>query len=162
MPKRRSLVGTAREAIGTGAGPPAAKLRASPAPPAEAAPAARQRGAAPGKSKKAAMPEREATVQERSAAPHATSDGRRAPFTGSAAAWEVIAGLASATLRQNLETGVRLAQCKSPMDVLAAQTAHAMALTQKYIAVSLQLMLLGFSTASSVSIQRAEPRGGDH
>jgi hypothetical protein len=48
------------------------------------------------------------------------------------------------------------------MEALAAQTAHAAALTQTFIAVSLRLMQLSFSTASWASIRqfdrRAEPQ----
>ncbi len=66
-------------------------------------------------------------------------------------------GFASATFRQNLETGARLARCKSPMEALAAQAAHAMALAQNYIAVSLKLMQLGFSATRT-----PEPRASDH
>jgi hypothetical protein len=73
-----------------------------------------------------------------------------------------VAGFASATLRQNLETGTRLARCKSPMDVLAAQTAHAAALTQNFIAVSLKLMQLGFSSARWTSIRKPQPRADAH
>ncbi|MGH7125194.1 MAG: phasin family protein [Stellaceae bacterium] len=65
----------------------------------------------------------------------------------SASAYEAMMGFASATLRQNLETSARLARCKSPMEVLAAQTAHAAALTQSFIATSLKLMQSGFSSA---------------
>jgi hypothetical protein len=67
-------------------------------------------------------------------------------------------GFASATLRQNMETGAKLARCTSPMEVLAAQTAHAAAVTQSFIAVSLKLMQLGFSTASWASTRRFERR----
>ena len=67
-------------------------------------------------------------------------------------------GFASATLRQNLETGAKLARCTSPMEALAAQTAHAAAITQSFIAVSLKLMQLGFSTASWASMRRLERR----
>jgi Phasin protein len=70
-------------------------------------------------------------------------------------------GFANAALRQNLETGAKLARCKSPMEAMAAQTAHALAVTQNYIAISLKLMQLGFSTAGWSASLRPEPRSGD-
>jgi hypothetical protein len=48
------------------------------------------------------------------------------------------------------------------MEVLAAQAAHATAITQNFIAVSLKLMQLGLSPASSAPIRRPEPRLDTH
>jgi hypothetical protein len=75
-----------------------------------------------------------------------------------ATAYAAMMGFASATLRQNLETGAKLARCTSPMEALAAQTAHAAAITQNFIAVSLKLMQLSFSTASWASIRSFDRR----
>jgi Phasin protein len=152
MPKRRSLAGTGREAIGDAGGtrPDAASAAAEPP--------AKQPGAAP-KAKAAAA---------RKPAPSArppiepTPERQSAAAASPATAYEAMMGFASATFRQNLETGAKLARCKSPMEALAAQTAHAAALTQTFIAVSLRLMQLSFSTASWASIRqfdrRAEPQ----
>jgi len=65
---------------------------------------------------------------------------------------------ASATLRQNMETGARLARCKSPMEALATQTAHATAVAQGLFAVSLKLMQLGFTSANWASLRSPERR----
>jgi len=148
MPKRRSLAGTGREAIGDAGGtrPDAASAAAEPP--------AKQPGAAP-KAKAAAA---------RKPAPSArppiepTPERQSAAAASPATAYEAMMGFASATLRQNMETGAKLARCKSPVEVLAAQTAHAAAVTQNFIAVSLKLMQLGFSTASWASIRRFERR----
>ncbi len=126
MPKRRSLVGTAREAIGAPpAEPPKASLakRSRPAP---KAPRAAEPAAAP-------------------PAPANTPGSGRAAAESPATAYEAMMSFASATLRQNIETGARLAQCKTPMEALAAQTAHAAAITQSFIAASLKLMQFGLS-----------------
>jgi len=69
-----------------------------------------------------------------------------------------LVGFANATLRQNLETGARLARSKSPMEALAAQAAHATALAQNFIAVSLKLMELGLSSASWLPSYWSRPR----
>ncbi len=128
MPKRRSLVGTAREAIGE---TPAAQPRApSRKQPAKEDPH-KQRRAEPRAAPAAAVSEATATERDRSAPPSLPN------------AYEAMMGVASATLRQNLETGARLARCKTPMEVLAAQTAHAAALTQSFIAASFKLMHAG-------------------
>ncbi|HXP73589.1 MAG TPA: hypothetical protein VN823_05535 [Stellaceae bacterium] len=171
MPKRRSLVGTAHEAIEAAAKPPA-----SSKPPAEPARTPKPRRAAPAKSKAAAEPrperpaqqqaaaptEVERPVQQQAAAPPAAAERMRAPFTGSAAAYEAMLGFASAAFRQNLETGAKLARCKSPIEAMATQTAHAVALTQSCIAVSLKLMQLGFSSASWASTPRPSARIDSH
>ena len=151
MPKRRSLVGTAREAIGA---PPET-------PPGSSTPRAK-RASPPAKPRKAAA--REASPAALTHAPAAPEPraSERTPAATPANAYEAMAGFASATLRQNMEMSARLARCKSPMEAFAAQTAHAAALTRTFIAVSLQLMQLGFSTASWASLKgpapRAEPR----
>jgi len=144
MPKRRSLAGTGREAIGDASGtrPDAAS--------AATAPAAKQPRAAPKAARKpapSARPPIEPT-------PERQSNAVATPPT----AYEAMMGFASATLRQNMETGAKLARCKSPVEILAAQTAHAAAVTQNFIAVSLKLMQLGFSTASWASSRRFERR----
>lgn len=174
MPKRRSLVGTAHEAIEAATGTPA-KPRASSKPPAEPARTPKPRRAAPAKSiaaapaverpapQQAAAPaEAERPARQQAAAPPAAAERVRAPFTGSAAAYEAMLGFASAAFRQNLETSARLARCKSPIEAMATQTAHAVALTQSCIAISLKLMQLGFSSASWASTLRPEPRTDAH
>lgn len=146
MPKRRSLVGTAREAIG-----------GAPAAPAKAPPAKRSR-AAP-KAKKPAP--REALP----AAPTAVAvepKREREPAPSPATAYEAMMSFANATLRQNIDTGARLARCKSPMEALAAQTAHAAAVTQNLINVSLRLMGLGLSPANWAAPPRSNPPADTH
>ena len=150
MPKRRSLVGTAREAITAAPRPqgPPPPSKPPATPPRAASKAKREavrKPAASPQSKPAALPAREgATVAS--------------PTT----AYDAMAGIASATLRQNLETSARLARCKSPMEALAAQAAHATAITQNFIAVSLKLMQLALSPASWAPIRRPEPRFDTH
>ena len=173
MPKRRSLVGTAHEAIEAATGTPA-KPRASSKPPAEPARTPKPRRAAakskvaapaverPAPQHAAAPAEAERPTQQQAAAPPAAAERVRAPFTGSAAAYEAMLGFASAAFRQNLETSARLARCKSPIEAMATQTAHAVALTQSCIAISLKLMQLGFSSASWASTPRPEPRTDAH
>lgn len=56
--------------------------------------------------------------------------------------YEAVAQFAHAAMRQNLETGARLASCRSPAEILAAQAAHATALTQSFFAISMRLMQL--------------------
>ena len=151
MPKRRSLVGTAREAIGA----------PRETPPESSTP--RTKGAhRPAKPRKAAGREASPAARPHPASAPEPGSSERAPAATPANAYEAMAGFASATLRQNLEMSARLARCKSPMEAFAAQTAHAAALTQTFIAVSLQLMRLGFSTANWASLKgpatRAEPR----
>ena len=146
MPKRRSLVGTGREASGA---PPQTPPESS-APPAKQAP----RRAKP---QKAAAREPSSAVRSSPAAVPEPREAERASAASPASAYQAMIGFANATLRQNLETGAKLARCKSPMEALAAQTAHAAALTQTFIAMSLKLMQLGFSTASWASSRRAEP-----
>ena len=124
MPKRPSLVGTAREAIGE---PPLE----SPKP----VPTKRLRPAA--KAGKAAEPA--------AAAPPLPPEPRPAAVASPATAYEAMMSFASAALRQNMETGARLARCKSPLEVLAAQTAHAAALAQSFFAISMRLMQLSLS-----------------
>src|SRR5262249_27906459 len=138
MPKRRSLVGTGREAMGDA---PAAQPEAASAPvtPTNRAKRPRATPKAPEEPARDAMP----AYVPAAAAP----ERDRAAMPSPASPYATIMGLASATLRQNLETGARLARCKSPMEVLAAQTAHAAALTQTFFAASLKLMQLGWSGA---------------
>jgi hypothetical protein len=151
MPKRRSLVGTAREAITDAAAP-----RPQGPPPPSKPPAKPPRAAS--KAKREAVQKPAPSPQSKPAAlpPEAVT------IAGPATAYEAVAGFASATLRQNLETSARLARCKSPMEALAAQAAHATAITQNFIAVSLKLMQLGLSPASSAPIRRPEPRLDTH
>jgi hypothetical protein len=89
----------------------------------------------------------------------AAPERNRASTPGPASAYEALMGLASATLRQNLETGARLARCKTPMEILAAQTAHATALTQSFIAASLEMMRLAMSGDRWAPLKRS---GGPH
>jgi len=144
MPKRRSLVGTGREASGA---PPRTPPESS-APPVKQAP----RRATPQK----------AAARERSSAAPELREAERISAGSPASAYEAMVGFANAAMRQNLETGAKLARCKSPMEALAAQTAHAAALTQTFIAMSLKLMQLGFSTARWASSRRAAPRPEPH
>jgi len=133
MPKRRSLVGTASEAMGD-----ARKVQHSVKSAAKAAPK-KHRPDAP---KPKREPVHEAPIT--AAAPEPPrSEPAHERMPKPASAYEAMLGFANAALRQNPETGARLAQCKSPLEVVAAQTAHAAALTQSFIAASLQLMQAG-------------------
>ena len=142
MSKRRSLVGTAREAIGE------APAKRSDAPPV-ASPAKQSRAVAP-KSKPAAIPEPTPAPRTEAAAPR---DREPVPAPSPATAYEAMMSFASATLRQNMETGARLARCKSPMEALATQTAHATAVAQSLFVVSLKLMQLGFTSTNWASLR---------
>jgi hypothetical protein len=151
MPKRRSLAGTGREAVGdaNGTRPDAASAPIAPAEPSAKQPRAapKAKGAAVRKPAPSARPHIEPT-------PERPSDA----VASRATAYEAMMGFANATLRQNLETGAKLARCKSPLEALAAQTAHAAATTQNLIGVSLKLMQLGFSTGWWASGRRLERR----
>ena len=147
MPKRRSLAGTAREVIGE------APAKRSEAPPV-ALPAKQPRAVAP-KSKRAAMPEPTPAPRPKAAAP---LERQRAAAPSPATAYEAMMSFASATMRQNMETGARLARCKSPMEALATQTAHATAMAQSLFAVSLKLMQLGFTSTNWASLKSPERR----
>jgi len=129
MPKRRSLVGTAREAMGES---PAATPKAPPV----------KRARPESKAKK--QPMRETMPVAPAEAPVEPKRGY-GPAPAPATPYEAIMSFANATLRQNMETSARLARCKSPMEAIAAQTAHAAAITRSFIAVSLRLMQLGFA-----------------
>jgi hypothetical protein len=83
-------------------------------------------------------------VPEPSPAPPEPDHG---PAPPPASAYEAMLGFANAAFRQNLETSARLARCKSPLEIFAAQTAHAAALTQSFIAASLKLMHAGSAAA---------------
>ena len=144
MPKRRSLAGTAREAIGE---PPTKRSEAPPVAP----PAKQSRAVAP-KSKRAAMPE-PTPAPRPEAAPPPERERVAAPRPATASAYEAMMSFASATLRQNMETGARLARCKSPMEALATQTAHATAVAQSLLVVSLKLMQLGFTSTNWASLR---------
>ena len=143
MPKRRSLVGTARDAMG-----------ASPKEPSKAPGVKRSRPAP--KTKK------EAARETIPAAPPPETKHERPAAPNPANAYEAMMSFANATLRQNIETSARLARCKSPMEALAAQTAHAAAVAQNLITVSLRLMQLGLSPESWTALQRSGPPGGAH
>jgi hypothetical protein len=152
MPKRRSLAGTGREAIGDADGT-RPDTASSPTAPAAARPAKQPRAA----------PKAKGEVVRKTAPPARPqiepTPGRQSGAVASpATAYEAMMGFASATMRQNLETGAKLARCKSPLEALAAQTAHAAATTQNLIAVSLKLMQLGFSTGWWASGRRLERR----
>jgi hypothetical protein len=151
MPKRRSLAGTGREAIGDASGmrPDTASAPTAPAAarPAKQPRAAKAKGEVVRKTAPSARPQIEPTPERQSDA-----------VASRATAYEAMMGFASATLRQNLETGAKLARCKSPLEAFAAQTAHAAATTQNLIAVSLKLMQLGFSTGWWASGRRLERR----
>lgn len=149
MPKRRSLVGTAREAIGE------ARAVRPKAPPVSAEPPVKQAHPAR-KAQRPAMPQPTPAARHEAAAP---LERDCVAATSPTTAYEAMMSFASATLRQNMETGARLARCKSPMEALAAQTAHAAALTQNLFAVSLKLMQLGFSSASWASLRPASRSG---
>ena len=156
MPKRRSLVGTAREAIGdTPARPPGSTAAAAEAP------AKRSRKPAP-KAQKEPPPPAFSRAPERSEpAPKplaATLEPPPADTARPTTPYEAMAQFAAATLRQNLETGARLARCKSPMEVFAAQTAHAAALAQSFFAVSLRLMQVSPYARSWTSIRNTGSR----
>lgn len=128
MSKRRSLVGTAREAIGE---PPLEPLKPPPA----------KRSRAASKAKKAAEP-----APPPPARPSAPEPGPAA-IAAPATAYETMLNFATVALRQNMEAGARLARCKTPMEALAMQTAHAAALTQSFFAASLKLMQFGLPGA---------------
>ncbi|HKX11119.1 MAG TPA: phasin family protein [Stellaceae bacterium] len=131
MPKRRSLVGTAHEAMGS-------TPKAQPGPAKKAPKKARHAVAkAPKEVARDVVPPAEPTP--------APPEREHAATPIPANPYEALMGLASAAMRQNLETGARLARCKTPMEVLAAQTAHATALTQSFIAASLRMMQLSLS-----------------
>jgi hypothetical protein len=133
MPKRRSLVGTAREAMGD-----SRKVQ-------EEAPAKAKRGAKDASKARHAMskpkkePMREAPTAVAALEP-APSEPDPKPAPNPTSAYEAMLGFANAAFRQNLETGAQLARCKSPLEILAVQTTHAAALTQSFIAASLKLM----------------------
>ena len=129
MPKRRSLVGTAREAIGD---MPVAPLEGAAAPAKRAGNSKPRKTPAP-----PPAPEPVAAARERPPEPSRPNG-----------VYEVMAQFAHAAMRQNLETGARLAGCKSPVEILAAQTAHAAALTQSFFAISMRLMQLSLSSAA--------------
>jgi hypothetical protein len=150
MPKRRSLVGTGREASGDASGTRPDRTSAPIAPAVERA-AKRPRAAPKSKAAVAPNPALPARPQAEPM-PERQSDAVTSPAT----AYEAMMGFASATLRQNLETSAKLARCKSPMEALAAQTAHAAAIAQNFTAISLKLMQLGFSTAWWASSRRFE------
>jgi hypothetical protein len=155
MPKRRSLVGTGREAIGDS---PKAKqeARAVASPPVQDAPK-KERRAAP---KPKPEPARAAPTSAVAAEPEPmAAEADHKPRTSPASAYEAMLGFANAALRQNLETSARLARCKSPLEVVAAQTAHAAALTQSFIAASLKLMQAGLPGAPWTPWK---PRAGSH
>jgi hypothetical protein len=136
MPKRRSLVGSAREAMGE-----------SPIEPPEAPPAKRSRSAL--KTKKEAAAPTEAAAEPK----------REHPPAGSPATpYEAILNFVNAAMRQNIETGARLARCKSPMEAFAAQTAHAAALAQNLFAVSIKLMQASVAPAGWTPIRRPGAR----
>jgi len=141
MPKRRSLVGTAREAMGQ-----------SRKEPPKAPPQVKRSHSAP-------KAKTEAPRETMPAAPPTEPKGERPAATNPATAYEAMMSFANATMRQNIETGARLARCKSPMEALAAQTAHAAAVTQNLFTVALRLMQLGLSPASWAAIPRSGPRG---
>jgi len=139
MPKRRSLVGSAREAMGE-----------APKAPSDVLPVKRSR--TPSKIQRTVQPS--PAPAERPSAP----EYDRTTVTSPATAYEALIGFASATLRQNIETGARLARCKSPMEALAAQTAHAAALAQNLFAVSIKLMQASVAPASWTPIRRPGAR----
>jgi hypothetical protein len=151
MPKRRSLIGTAREAIGdkpvarpqtvAPAEPPVKRTRKS-APKPRPASAARSAPSAPAPAERA--------VEPVAAAPEH-------PPARPPSVYDAMAQFAQAAFKQNLETGVRLAGCKSPAEILAAQTAYATALTQSFFAASLRLMQLSLSPGSWVSVRKPSP-----
>lgn len=128
MPKRRSLVGTAREAIGE----PALEAPKPSLP--------KRTRVAP-KAKRAAEPA--AVPPARPSAP----EPNRATIAVPTTAYEAMMSFATAALRQNMEAGARLARCKTPMEALAMQTAHAAALTQSFFTASLKLMQVGLPGA---------------
>jgi hypothetical protein len=131
MPKRRSLVGTAHEAMG---GAPKARSELE-----KKAPKKAQHAVA-----KAAKEAARLAVAPAEAAPAPPEREHAAPsIPGNP--YEALMGFASATLRQNIETSARLARCKTPMEILAVQTTHATALTQSFIAASLKMMQLSLS-----------------
>ena len=150
MPKRRSLAGTGREAIGDAGG---TRPDAASAPTAPAVERAAKRPRAAPKSKAAVAPNPAPPARPQAEpTPERQTDVVASPAT----AYEAMMGFASATLRQNLETSAKLARCKSPLEALAAQTAHAAAIAQNFTAISLKLMQLGFSTAWWASSRRFE------
>jgi hypothetical protein len=131
MPKRRSLVGTAHEAMGDA---PKARPELE-----KKAPKKAQHAVA-----KAAKEVARPAVAPAEATPAPPEREHAAPsIPGNP--YEALMGFASATLLQNIETSARLARCKTPMEILAAQTAHATALMQSFIAASLKMMQLNLS-----------------
>ena len=130
MPKRRSLVGTAREAIG-----------APPVEPPKPLPAKRSRVAP--KAKRVAEPATPAPAR-----PSAPETAPRAAIAAPATAYAAMMSFATTAMRQNMEVGARLAQCKTPMEALAMQTAHAAALTQSFFTASLKMMQFGLPWAA--------------
>jgi|GEM_PF-3092101 hypothetical protein len=153
MPKRRSLVGTAREAIGAlPAKPPETATAPAETPGKRARKPAQKAKRAPAPPVSPPPPELAEPAAEAIAAAPEPADALRPPSP-----YEAIAQFATAALRQNLETSARLARCKSPMDVFATQAAHATALAQSFFSASLKLMQLGLSGASWTSIRRTGP-----
>jgi len=144
MPKRRSLAGTAREAMGE-----------PPKHPPKAPPQVKRSRPAP-KTKK------EAARETIPAAPPPEPKHERPAAPNPATAYEAMMSFANAVLRQNIETSARLTRCKSPMEALAAQTAHAAAVAQNLINVSLRLMQLGLSPVSWTALQRSGPSTDVH
>ena len=128
MPKRRSLVGTAREAIGN-------------TPAADKSSVHQVRTGARRAHKTAAQPSL-SPAPPRAGAP-LESGGTEAAVA--VMPYQAMAQFARIALEQNLKTSARLARCTSPMEVAATQAAHAAALTQSFIATSLRLMQLSLS-----------------
>jgi hypothetical protein len=111
------------------------------------------------RSRPAPKTKKEAAREAIPAAPPPEPRHERPAAPNPASAYEAMMSFANATLRQNIETGARLARCKSPMEALAAQSAHAAAVAQNLITVSLRLMQLGLSPASWAAVQRSGPPG---
>ena len=138
MPKRRSLVGTGREAIGE---TPARPRETAAAPAAILVKRARKSAPKPGKPRALPLPP-QAPEPVLAARESASAPGRPKSV------YDAMAEFARTAMRQNLETGARLAGCKSPVEILAAQTAHAASLAQSFFAISMRLMQLSLSTAT--------------
>jgi len=127
----------------------------SPKGPPKASPQAKRSRPAP-TAKKEAAPE---TIP---AAPPTEPKHERPAATNPATAYQAMMSFANATLRQNIETSARLGRCKSPMEAFAAQTAHAAAVMQNLITVSLRLMQLSLSPASWTALKRSGPPADAH